>query len=235
MSFFNFWDYSSTNPSPTVVKSITKPSYLQDNTSLANSVTFDDLYKIVIVLDESGSMNSIRGQIIKSINDLILEQKQIKERPATFTLVKFNDNVNRIIVNKLLTNVQTISYSDYNPSGSTALYDAIGNTIDWFKNEKNVLMVIVTDGQENASKKYTRYQINKMIDEKKEKSDWTYVYLSSDLSTEVQGNNLGLHKSKYASNCVVDQNKYGDFIGSSLNSAITNCRQKGVSVQDQLR
>lgn len=229
MNFYSPVNYTK-NPS-NIVKSSNKPSYLQDN---SKPVTFDDLFKIVIVLDESGSMMCIRDQIIKSINDLISEQKEVKERPATFTLVKFSDNVNRMITNKLLTNIQMISYSDYMPSGSTALYDAIGNTINWFKNEKNVLMVIVTDGQENASKKYTKSQINQMIDEMKEKNSWTYVYLSSDLNTEIQGNNIGLKQSNYTSNCRIDQNNYGKFIGRTLNSAITGCRKTGISVQSQL-
>jgi len=216
---------------PGVVRSSSKPSYLRDDT---NTVTFDSFFKIVIVLDESGSMQGIRNQMIKSINELILEQKAIKERPATFTLVKFNNRVHKMITNKLLTEMDTLSTYDYNPNGSTALYDAIGTTVDWFRNEQDVLMVIVTDGEENASTKYTKSQINKMIDEKKEKNNWTYVYLSSDLTTERQGNNIGLNKSNYTSNCCVDQSGFGKFIGESLNSAIGGYRTKGKSVQSQL-
>lgn len=197
-------------------------------------VTFDDFFKIVLVLDESGSMESIRDQIINSINDLIMEQKQIKERPATFTLIKFSDNVKEVIVNKLLSNVNSLTNRDYVPSGSTALYDAIGKTIDRFRNEKNVLMVIITDGQENASRQYSRNQINKMINDKKINNDWTYVYLSSDLSTEIQGDNIGLKKSTYTSNCQVNKTLYGNFIGQNLNNAISKYRKDGVSVQSQI-
>lgn len=197
-------------------------------------VTFDDYLKIVMILDESGSMNTIRNQMINSINDLIMEQKQVKERPTTFTLVKFSDNVKEIIVNKSLSNVNNVTEYDYTPSGSTALYDAIGKTIERFRNEKDVLMVIVTDGQENASKTYTKNQINKMINEKKTNNNWSYVYLSCDLSTELQGNNIGLNTSAYASNCQVNKNHYGSFIGNNLNSAITNYRKNGISIQSQI-
>lgn len=208
-----------------------KPPYIDPNN---RPVTFDDFFKIVIVLDESGSMMPIREQIVNSINNLITEQKQIKSRPATFTLIKFNHNITRKITNRFLSDIDPLSYHDYDPSGTTALYDAIGDTIQWFRNEKDVLMVIVTDGQENSSKKYTRMQINKMIDDKKKNNKWTYVYLSSDLNTEIQGNNIGLQTSKYASNCCVAQNNYGNFIGQTLNSAISNCRKNGISVQAQL-
>lgn len=139
-----------------------------------------------------------------------------------------------MIQNKLLNNVNNLSNCDYVPNGSTALFDAIGDTVNWFRNEKNVLMVIVTDGQENASKKYNRSEINAMIEDKKKHNDWSYVYLSSDLSTELQGNNLGLKTSYYTSNCQVVQDKFGDFVGKKLSSALTNYRKKGVSVQSQL-
>lgn len=229
MNIFNLnnWLYKK----PNIVQTTDRPFYLQDNNK---PVTFDDFFKIVIVLDESGSMMNIRDEIIKSINELIEEQKQIKGRPSTFTLVKFNDKIKRVITNKLLTDINGISYSNYRPSGSTSLYDAIGYTIDWFRNEKNVLMIIVTDGQENSSIKYSKMKINNMIDEKKEKNKWTYVYLSSDLNTEIQGNNIGLHQSYYTTNCRMEQNNFGKFIGKSLNAAISGYRQKGISVQSQL-
>ena len=121
-------------------------------------VESNDLFKIVLILDESGSMDNIREKMLHSINDLIKEQKQIKDRPATFTLVKFNDGINRKFNNSPLENVNFLTPEDYVPSGTTALYDAIGSTINWFRNEKDVLMVIITDGQENASKKWQQIE-----------------------------------------------------------------------------
>jgi len=236
MNYFPFSlfsdDDNKSNESRKIVSSTNKPAYLHNNDN--KTVSLDGLYKIVIVLDESGSMQPIRSQIIRSINDLITEQKQIEERPATFTLVKFNNNVNRVMTNKLLKNVHNLDSLDYTPNGSTALYDAIGDTIQWFRNEKDVLMVIVTDGQENASTKYTKHQINKLIDEKKLNNNWSYVYLSSDLSTEIQGNNIGLQKSAYSANCQVAHNNFGNYIGNDLNKAISKCRKDGTSVQSQL-
>jgi hypothetical protein len=213
-----------------VVRSSEKPAYLEDRTK---TVTFDDFFKIVVIMDESGSMMPIRDQIIEAINNLVLEQKKIKETPSTFTMVKFNEKTHRVITNRLLTNVNILTTNDYKPSGQTALYDAIKETVEWFKNEKNVLMVIVTDGDDNVSK-CTKHEVNQMIDRMKNNNGWTYVYLSSDLGTEQQGNTLGLQKSNFSSNCRVAQNQYGNFISGSLNKAIGNYRNKGVSVQSQL-
>lgn len=197
-------------------------------------VESNDLFKIVLILDESGSMDNIREKMLHSINDLIKEQKQIKDRPATFTLVKFNDGINRKFNNSPLENVNFLTPEDYVPSGTTALYDAIGSTINWFRNEKDVLMVIITDGQENASKKYNKSKISEMIDDKQKNNNWSYVYLSCDLGTFEQGNNIGLQKSCMTSNCVIDKEDYGDYIAKNVSGAISKCRRTGETVQSQL-
>ena len=200
----------------------------------SNNSLLDDYFKIVMIIDESGSMQQIKEKMIKSINDLITEQKQVKERPSTFTLVKFNDTVTRVVKNKNLNDINILQNKDYMPSGTTALYDAIGDTIEWFNNEKDVLMVIITDGFDNASKKYTKRSISNIIEEKKKYNNWSYVYLSNELDTYDQGNAMGLAKSSFSTNCVVEQSSYGDFIGRKLNKAISNFRKEGVSVQSQL-
>jgi hypothetical protein len=199
-----------------------------------NNSLMDDYLKIVMIIDESGSMEEIKDKMLKSINDLIKEQKQIKEKPTTFTLVKFNNVINRVIKNKNLNDISLLDSTDYIPSGTTALYDAIGDTIEWFGNEKDVLMVIITDGMNNASKKYSLSQITSMIEQKKREKNWSYVYLGCDISTEKQGNVMGFTNSVYSANCNVNQSEYGNFIGAKLNNAISNFRTKGVSVQSQL-
>lgn len=191
-------------------------------------------YKIVVVLDESGSMNTIKNEIKNSLNDLIREQKQVEGRPATFTLVKFNDRVNRVIQNTPIKFVRELNEYDYQPNGTTALYDAIGDTIEWFRNEKDILMVIVTDGMENASKTFRRQRVMDMIKEKEKEYGWNYVYLSNDLKTEEQGDSIGLACSDYSANCCVSQSNYGGFLSNNLNSAISNHRRGGASVQRQL-
>ncbi len=229
----NYFPWTSTPcyPIKRTIKSVVNDMSLYNDNE---PVTLDGFYKIVLILDESGSMEPIKNDMIKSINDLIKEQQQVKERPSTFTLVKFNNVIHRYISNKSLNDIKLLSFEDYNPNGPTALYDAIGDTINWFRNEKDVLLVIVTDGQENSSKKYSKHQINQMIEDKKNKNNWSYVYLSNDLSTKLQGDNIGLRESFSTTNCQIPQENFGKYISKNLNVAITNCRQKGISVQNQL-
>lgn len=196
-------------------------------------VEHTDKYKIVVVLDESGSMDCIRDSMRTALNGLISEQRTVKERPCNFTLVKFSDNVHRVIKNKPLDQVKSLEQSDYSPNGNTALYDAVGDTINWYRHERDVLMVIITDGQENSSKKYRKDQVLRMIKEKEQYAGWSYVYLSCDLNTAAQGDGIGLSTSKACSNCIVAQSRYGDFIGN-VSEAIKNNRQYNTSVQSQL-
>lgn len=216
-------------------KTPSKPEFFEDNVLDDNStVPSSSLFKIVVILDESGSMEGIRTSILKSLNDLIKEQKQIKERAASFTLVKFSDKVKRVKEIEPLETTSLLEANDYIPSGSTALYDAIGSTINRFRNEKDVLMVIITDGQENASRKYNKSYVNEKIEHMKSTKEWTYVYLSCDLTTSAQGNQIGCNVSNYCSNVVRNVGAYGDFISQDLNIALSNYRKKGESVQRQL-
>ncbi len=203
---------------------------IDDNSTVESNSKF----KIVVILDESGSMESIRKNMLDSLNDLIKEQKQIKERPATFTLIKFNDKINRKYENLPLEEMNLLSSEDYIPSGSTSLYDAIGTTINRFRNERDVLMVIITDGQENSSKKYNKQFVSTKLDEKKKYNNWSYVYLSCDLQTFEQGTGIGLNNSSYSSNVQIRQESYGSYISKNLNSALSNFRKNGISVQSQL-
>ena len=193
-----------------------------------------DPFKIVIVLDESGSMGSEKEKMIKSINDFINEQRQVEGRDATFTLVKFNQKISRVIQNEPIDRVHLLRPCDYTPSGSTALYDAIGDTMTWLGDEKDVLMVVVTDGQENASQTFKRHQVMNMIENMKNTKNWSYVYLSCDITTEKQGYGLGLNKSDYSSNVVIKQNMMSNYLSDNLNSACTQYRKTGESVQMQL-
>jgi len=207
---------------------------LVDDQENRNPVKHSDDFKIVVILDESGSMESIRKDMIIALNDLITEQKQL-DRPCKFTFVKFNDTVKRVITNTNLKDVKKLTLEDYEPDRSTALYDAIGSTIEWFRYESNVLLVIITDGLENASTKYNKKQIFDLLDEKKRYRDWTYVYLSNDLTNSAQGTNIGCDNSKYSSNCVMDRDKFGSYLSKNMNTAIYNYRVSGQSVQSQLR
>jgi len=191
-------------------------------------------FKIVIILDESMSMMDIKENMLKSLNILIREQQQIKERPATMTLIKFNSKVNMKFENMPIEEIRPLTSDDYRPDGSTALYDAIGYAINRFTNEHDVMTVIIIDGQDNMSRTYNKDYIAQKLNEKKKYNNWSTIYLSCDISTFEQGQRMGMANSSQSTNVQMPANIYGKYISNNLNSAISNFRRNGISVQSQL-
>ena len=148
----------------------------------------------LVILDESGSMESIKKTIIQGFNEIVQTVKGIaKEYPEQehfISLVTFNGIGNKILhyidpVEKL----ELIDDSRYKPDASTPLYDAMGFSFAKLKQvlenikEYNVLVTILTDGEENASKEYTGLTIKKLIEELK-LNRWTFTYIGADHDVE---------------------------------------------------
>jgi hypothetical protein len=170
-------------------------------------MTKQNLTDITIVLDESGSMSHARDKTISAINEFISGQKQT-DGECRISLITFNANQfggdwYKQIWNGI--NIKEIAYlsrESYSPSGGTALYDALGKTIQEtgvrFKNirEENrpskVLFVIMTDGEENSSRKFTLNRLKDMITEQENKYSWNFLFLGADFSTKEQTEALGL-------------------------------------------
>lgn len=194
-----------------------------------------DALKVVMVLDESGSMINIKEKMRQSINEFITNQQKEKVDGTTFTLVKFSDNVETVIDNVPINLVKLLEPKDYVPTGSTALFDAVGLTIDRFRQQPAVVMVIVTDGAENVSRYYTdKKGIASLISKYKTEKKWNFVYLSCDIDTFDQGETMGYASSAQSSNVRYEKAHMGSFIGSSLSKAVSCQRATGQTVNQTL-
>ena len=92
--------------------------------------------KVVMVLDESGSMEVNKIEIIQTVNNFIKSQQEEKiEGECLFTLITFNDKIRTVINNKQIQEISPVTKSDYNPNAFTALYDAMGFAINKFSND----------------------------------------------------------------------------------------------------
>ena len=161
---------------------------------------------INVVLDETGSMDICRDSTISSFNEYINSQKGL-EGECLVSLTTFDQGWrdNRPSVRDVYRNVPIASVADltretFVPNGGTNLYDAIGSTIknieaDLKGENANVLVVIITDGGENASKEYNLDQIKSMVSEK-EKEGWTFVYLGANQDAWQVGASFGLSKGQ---------------------------------------
>ena len=151
-----------------------------------------DYTHIVLVLDRSGSMQSIKTDAIGGYNAFIKSQQAVPGK-ATFSLAQFNQSYDLLQDFVDLRNARILDDQNYQPAGTTALLDAIGKTSHvvgeklFSLNEEirpdKVVFVILTDGMENASKDCTRDRIKEIIKEQQEVYNWQFVFLSSDLDS----------------------------------------------------
>jgi len=155
---------------------------------------------ITTILDRSGSMGRIHEQVIRSFNDFLAEQKAV-EGEAKISLIQFDDqyevNYEGIDIQK----AEDLNATTYMPRASTALNDAIGRTITNMKvrlkdTNDNVVVVITTDGMENASVEYRRSQIREMIKECEEKLGWKFMYLAADDASFDEYEGMGMERGR---------------------------------------
>lgn len=149
-----------------------------------------NLTEMVFILDRSGSMSGLEADTIGGYNSLL--EKQRKEvGDATVTTVLFDDKYEMIHDHAAISKVKDITNKEYFARGSTALLDAVGKTINHVGNRhKNALdnevpgktmVVIITDGYENASREYALPQIKQMIERQKEKYGWEFLFLGANI------------------------------------------------------
>ncbi len=164
-------------------------------------VSSNEKTQIICILDRSGSManKNLIVEAISGFNNFLDEQKKLKDK-ATLTVALFDDKYQLLYDNVDIQKVENITKDTWSPRGMTALYDAIGKTINTVKanraklgSEKpdKVLVCIVTDGLENASQEYTREGIKNLIGEC-EKEDWNFIYLAANQNAFAVGSSFGV-------------------------------------------
>ena len=176
----------------------------------------NDLADVTIIMDRSGSMISCQIEAENGINRLIEEQQQ-QDGECNFTLAQFDERYAVVYDGVPIKDVQPIKLR---PCGMTALADAIGKTINTIGDrlskidEKNrpsvVMVVIVTDGQENASREFKVPQVRDMIKHQEEKYNWQFVFLGANAEAFAEGARLGVSCS---SSCSYAPRKYGAAMG----------------------
>lgn len=145
---------------------------------------------ITIILDRSGSMEATKTETIRGYNSLLETQKALQNVDVRVSLVEFHSTVHSIYTEQAVINAGYLTTENYRPAGNTALLDAIGTAIDStgqrlaLKAERDrpekVLFVIVTDGEENWSSKYTQGQIGSMVRHQREKYNWDFLFIGAN-------------------------------------------------------
>lgn len=188
-----------------------------------------NLLHICFVLDESGSMYNSIDDVIEGFQKLIDEQRKEKNGECIISLYRFSNTVKEDYIGKPVDEVPRLTYS---PWGCTAMNDGVGTAIDeigkWLSDmdeserpSKNMI-VIMTDGKENASKEYDFDVVKKKIKHQEEKYSWTFVYMGTNLQDLRDANRLGIKmRSVSGSRNITANYSYIDTYATALRNGTT--------------
>lgn len=170
------------------------------------------LTELVFIIDRSGSMGGLEGDTIGGFNAMLKEQQAV-EGEAFVTTVLFDDQYELLHDRINIKAISPLTEKDYTVRGNTALLDAVGKTIhkirrvqkstaEDYRAEK-VLFVIITDGAENASRKYTAEQVKALIQHQREKHGWEFIFIGANMDAVVEADRIGIAADR-ARNYIAD-------------------------------
>jgi len=164
------------------------------------------------VVDQSGSMAGLENQTIEGFNSQLKTIKKLKEdypeNEYIVSVTYFEDDVSDIIRFGKIENIPLLNRENYQPGSTTALLDAIGKSVEAirekFEKEINkdlatVVVVILTDGHENASRYYSYEQISKIIEELNATKKWIFTFLGAGINASSITNRIKIHARNVAS------------------------------------
>ena len=164
-------------------------------------MTKENFTFIGVVMDKSGSMSSLRDDTIGSFNTFLQEQKLVPAE-AVFTHCVFDTDYRLLHDFVKLGEVPPLNHKTYSPSGGTALLDALGTTINSVgtrlaampedERPSKVIFLIITDGQENASRVFSKEQIKTMIEHQRDTYKWEFVFMGANIDAISEGTSLGI-------------------------------------------
>jgi hypothetical protein len=184
---------------------------------------------LTLVVDRSGSMNSIRTDAQGGINSLIADQKTVAGQ-CTVSLCEFNDSYNRVFGP---VHIQHAPEYVLVPSGSTALLDAVHRAIietgsflrDLPEDERpsQVKLIVVTDGHENSSREATAEMVRNSIKHQEDVYNWEFIYIGAAASTFADASRFGFNNStRYVPTAKGVGTMYGQITNSLRNARLNN-------------
>ena len=154
---------------------------------------------VCLILDRSGSMGGKESDVIGGVNAFLADQRKI-DAPCSIAFVRFDaqaiERFRPMMALKLCTDLEL---HEYQPRGATPLLDAVGQTItqldaDWAREwPDRCIVVIVTDGLENASREYSKAKIKAMIEARQASDQWQFIFLGANIDAFAEAGGLGIH------------------------------------------
>ena len=155
---------------------------------------------VVFILDKSGSMDSVVGATIEGFNSYVSKLKEDKGSDYRFSLTLFDSSAERKYRSALLSEVAKLTRDNYRPDGSTALYDAACDTLTELGGEgcDKTLVAVMTDGEENASRRYTEVQFRDLVRALKGTGTVSFVFLGANQDAWGNASRWGFERQNVA-------------------------------------
>ena len=164
-----------------------------------------NLTELVFILDRSGSMSGLERDTIGGFNAMIEKQKK-QDGECLVSTVLFDDESKVIHDRVSLDNIKPMTEDDYFVGGCTALIDAIGGAIHHIGNvhkyarpedvPENTIFIITTDGQENASHRYSSDKVKQMIERQKGKYGWEFLFIGANIDAVETAKRYGIEQDR---------------------------------------
>ena len=192
----------------------------------------NNITELVFILDKSGSMAGLESDTIGGFNSMI--EKQKKQDGECFVSTVLFDNESEVLHDRVkLASIPKMTDKDYTVGGGTALIDAIGDAIHHVGNihkyaraedvPEHTMFVITTDGQENASHRYTSDQVKRMIERQKEKYGWEFLFIGANMDAVETAARYGISKDRAVNYNADEEGTH--ILYKSVAKAICNIRE----------
>jgi uncharacterized protein YegL len=156
---------------------------------------------VLFVIDSSGSMDPKATDVRGGFNSYVSTLREDTQSAYRLTAVTFDTQVKTLFTDVPLAEVPQLDSSNYRPGGNTALYDALGVSLDELTSAirqedhpygtDRALVIVMTDGQENSSRRFTKQQVSDGIKSREAAGNWTFVYLGADQDAWAASEGLG--------------------------------------------
>lgn len=176
------------------------------------------------VLDRSGSMSPVVDDVIGGFNQLLVDQRKVKGG-MDVSLTIFDNEVTPIYARQPLKKVSNLDRTTYAVRGSTALLDAVGQTLENLLSDEQskydkVVMVVYTDGAENASKKFKLDRIRELV-KGAEDNGWQFIFLGANMDAWSEASAMGSRNVAFTSASYVNDSAGITRTYTGLNSALS--------------
>jgi len=164
-----------------------------------------NLTEIVFILDRSGSMAGLEDDTIGGFNAMLEKQKKVPGEALLSTVLFANDSTvlhDRVDIQK----VEPMTGQQYQVGGCTALLDAIGGAVRHIGNVHKyareedcpgkTVFVITTDGMENASRRYSYAEVQRMVKHEQEKYGWEFLFLGANMDAVNVARSFGIREDR---------------------------------------